>query len=222
MDRVTEPQLMNDDENARAYAGIDFSVPHQNFITLFQRTFAERQIGGFALDLGCGPGDITRRFARAFPQCIVHGVDGAPAMLRYGHEITAQDPKTRERVELLLGMLPGATLPRSHYDVVISNSLLHHLPDPQVLWQAVRQYAAPGAPVFIMDLRRPNSHDEAQALVDLYAANDPEVFQLDFYHSLLAAFTPDEIRAQLREAGLDYFQVTPETDRHVTIAGIMR
>lgn len=221
MDRVTEPELMDDDENARAYAGIDFGAPHQNFITLFQRAFAERQIGGYALDLGCGPGDITRRFARAFPQCSVHGVDGAPAMLRYGHEITAQDAETRDRVELFLGMLPGATLPRSHYDVVISNSLLHHLPDPQVLWQAVRQFATPGAPVFVMDLRRPNSIEEAQALVELHAANDPEVFKLDFYHSLLAAFTPDEIRDQLREAGLDHFQVMTETDRHVVVAGIM-
>jgi SAM-dependent methyltransferase len=222
MERVTEPELMEDDAQARAYAGIDFGEAHQNFITFFQQTFPGEDVRGYVLDLGCGPGDITRRFAYAFPRCILHGVDGSEAMLRYGRDIFAHDPELRDRVMLYQGLLPDAKLPRDRYDAVISNSLLHHLHDPQVLWQTVRRYAATGAYVFIMDLRRPATTAAAQALVDTHAANDPEVFQRDFYNSLLAAFTPAEIEAQLREAGLDHFTVQPMTDRHVIIAGRMR
>ncbi|HEX6291492.1 MAG TPA: class I SAM-dependent methyltransferase [Herpetosiphonaceae bacterium] len=221
MDRVVEPELMDDDEQARAYAGIDFGEAHQNVITFFHQTFPGEDVTGYVLDLGCGPGDITRRFALAFPNCILHGLDGSESMLRYGRELFAQDAALRDRVALIQGMLPGATLPRVHYDVVISNSLLHHLHDPQVLWQAVRQYAAPGARVFIMDLRRPATADAAWALVEKHATSDPEVFKRDFYNSLLAAFTPAEIEAQLQTAGLDHFTVRPVTDRHVIVAGRM-
>jgi SAM-dependent methyltransferase len=221
MERITEPELMEDDAQARAYAGIDFGETHQNFITFFQQTFPNQDVTGYVLDLGCGPGDITRRFARAFPRCMLHGLDGSEAMLRYGRDLFAQDAELRDRVTLFHGLLPGAALPRDAYEAVISNSLLHHLHDPQVLWQTVRRYAAPGAYIFVMDLRRPATPEAAQALVAKHAANDPDVFQRDFYNSLVAAFTPAEIEAQLRAAQLDHFSVKPVTDRHVIVGGRM-
>jgi SAM-dependent methyltransferase len=219
--RVLEPELMLDDEQARAYAAADFSEPHDNFVRVFGETFAGRELAGYVLDLGCGPGDIALRFARAFPRCVVHGVDGAEAMLRCGRQVLARTPALAGRVELFSGFLPGAQLPRSRYDSIISNSLLHHLPDPQVLWQSIRHYAAPGAPVFVMDLCRPASRAAAQRLVDQYAAGEPEILRRDFYHSFLAAFTPAEIIAQLAAAGLEQFRVTRPSDRHVIISGQM-
>ena len=67
------------------------------------------------------------------------------------------------RVSLYRCHLPRDRLPRSRYDAVISNSLLHHLGDPAVLWQAIEAHAGPGAPVFVMDLLRPESPERAQA-----------------------------------------------------------
>ncbi|MDQ3814404.1 MAG: class I SAM-dependent methyltransferase [Armatimonadota bacterium] len=220
MERLLEPELMEDDAQARAYAEADFEAPHSRFIELFQETFGH-DISGYVLDLGCGPGDISRRFVRAFPRCIVHGVDGAEAMLRYGRAMLTQVPDLQSRVELISGRLPEATLPRPQYDVVISNSLLHHLPDPQVLWQTVQRYAAPRALVFIMDLRRPSSRAEAQTLTQTYTANEAALLQRDFYNSLLAAFEPAEIEAQLQAAHLDHFEVKVVSDRHVVVSGYM-
>jgi hypothetical protein len=59
----------------------------------------------------------------------------------------------------------------------------------------------------------------AQAIVDQYAANEPEVLRLDFLASLCAAFGPDEIRAQLRAHGLDGCSVRTVSDRHLLITG---
>jgi len=45
---------------------------------------------------------------------------------------------------------------------VNSNSLLHHLVDPMVLWRTIRLLAAKRAAIFVMDLARPASRAEAQ------------------------------------------------------------
>jgi SAM-dependent methyltransferase len=221
MERLPEPELMNDAEQAAAYAFADFEQPHARFIELFRETFAAEVIDGAVLDLGCGPGDISIRFVHAFPGCVVHGVDGAAAMLAHGRGRLAKEGLV-ERVRLIEGYLPGAALPLAAYDVVISNSLLHHLRDPMVLWQTVKQYAKPDAPVFIMDLLRPAGREQAQALVDEYAADEPDILRHDFFHSLLAAYRSDEVAAQLHTAGLDGLTVQAISDRHLLIHGRLR
>lgn len=218
MERTPEPELMDDDEQAIAYGRADFAEPHSRSITLFREIFGT-EIKGYVLDLGCGPGDITFRFARAYPDCVMHGIDGAEAMLRYGRKLVEGAYDIRDRISLIYGVLPEASLPREKYDVVISNSLLHHLRDPFVLWDAVKRYAVPGAPVFVMDLSRPGSADEAGKLVETYSKNEPEVLRKDFYNSLLAAFNDDEIKVQLSATGLEYLEVNKVSDRHVLISG---
>ena len=219
MTRIPEPELMEDPAQARAYAGADFSVPHSNFIKLFRIAFPGRPISGHVMDLGCGPGDITIRFAAAFPQCEVHGVDGSPAMIEAGETLLQHSGDTRKRIRLIHGMLPDAAMPCPRYDTVICNSLLHQLHDPQTLWTSVKKFAAPGALVFVMDLRRPTTITDARRLCDTYAANEPPLLQRDYYNSLLAAFEPAEIESQLASAKLPHLIVRPIGDRHVTIHG---
>jgi len=109
-------------------------------------------------------------------------------------------------------------LPETSYDVIFSNSLLHHLPYPQILWDTVKKYGRTGSKIIVMDLIRPRSDDEAKKIVNTYAAEEPEILQRDFYQSLLAAFTLEEIRLQLAQAGLG-LSVSQTSDRHVFISG---
>jgi len=102
---------------------------------------------------------------------------------------------------------------------VVSNSLLHHLHDPAGLWRMIRARGAAGAAVVVMDLMRPASESAARALVEAYAADEPEVLRRDFYNSLLAAFEPGEVRQQLAAAGLGHFSVTEASDRHLVVRG---
>lgn len=217
LERTPEPELMDEEAQALAYARADFAAPHDHFVELFRQRFPAPE--GCVLDLGCGPGDITLRFARAFPDCTLHGVDGAAAMLRQGLE-AVRAAGLEQRVTLLHGYLPGAELPQAQYDTIISNSLLHHLADPMVLWQTVRRHGRPGTAVFIMDLMRPASRAEAETLVSTYSGNEPEVLRHDFFHSLLAAYRPDEARGQLQQAGLA-LEVEVISDRHLTVSGLL-
>ena len=120
---------------------------------------------------------------------------------------------------LVEGMLGKDPLPRADYDLIVSNSLLHHLHHPESLWHSLPAMAGPGTPVAIADLRRPASRDEARALLLRHMADAPAVLQRDFHASLLAAFTVDEVQQQLQTAGLDNLTVEPAGDRHLMVWG---
>jgi SAM-dependent methyltransferase len=218
MQRIPEPELMDEAELARAYAMADFAEPNERFVGYFETEFPELQTGS-VLDLGCGPGDIVLRLATRRTGLTVHGIDGSSAMLRFASESLHEAPQLGGRVQFIEGLLPGATLPLPGYDAVVSNSLLHHLHDPGVFWSAVREAGLPGAAVLVMDLFRPQSPVAAQAIVDQYAAAEPAVLRQDFFASLCAAFEPDEIRAQLRAHGLDGLSVRTVSDRHLLVTG---
>jgi trans-aconitate methyltransferase len=218
MERVPELELMNGPQHALAYAQGDFTEPHDRFVTLFQERFRGEKIDGYAVDLGCGPADVTIRFSRAYPDCIIQGVDGAENMLKHGRKAIA-DLGLESRITLHLGRLPQDNLPRASYDVIISNSLLHHLPDPMILWYCIKSYGSPGAIVYVMDLFRPRSQHETRRLVDQYAGNEPTILQEDFYHSLCASFRLEEVQRQLEEADLGHLSTETVSDRHLVAYG---
>ena len=209
---------MDDAVQARAYADADFESAHQSFIHLFQEKFPQLEITNEVLDLGCGPCDISRRFTGTFPDAILHAVDGATNMLQEADRLNMQHGLNK-RIRLIESHLPNLDLPQQHYHTIISNSLLHHLHNPHVLWETIKQHAKPFANVFVMDLMRPDNEEMAMALVKQYAANEHKVLQDDFYHSLCAAFTPDEVQTQLDEHSLSQLTVETVSDRHMIIYG---
>ncbi|QIT57138.1 class I SAM-dependent methyltransferase [Aquisalimonas sp. 2447] len=217
MERITEPELMDGADQAAAYAGADFEEPNSHFIQLFAEYVGAPS--GPVLDVGCGPGDIVLRLARQYPEVAIHGLDGADTMLAFAREALAAEPELQPRVEFVLGTVPGAALPADAYAAVTSNSLLHHLHDPMALWQTIRAVAQPGAAVLVMDLFRPADRAAAARIVDAYGAGEPEILRTDFFNSLLAAFTPDEVQEQLRAAGLPGLKVAVVSDRHLLVHG---
>ena len=218
MQRIPEPELMDEFEQARAYACADFSEPNERFIA----HVADELPGlseGAALDLGCGPGDIVLRLATRYPKLTVDGLDGSRAMLSFGEARLREIPELQDRVRFVEGILPGAALPRERYDLIVSNSLLHHLHEPRVLWEAIKAVGAPGAPVLVMDLCRPESDRAANEIVETYSGEEPELLKRDFFNSLRAAFEPDEVREQLQSCGLESIEVRTVSDRHLLAAG---
>ena len=80
MKRIVEPELMSGAEQARAYAGADFHAAHSAYVKLFAARFPAFPNTAVVLDLGCGPCDVTIRFARANPGWTFHAVDGSAAI----------------------------------------------------------------------------------------------------------------------------------------------
>lgn len=219
MQRVVEPELMDDQTQAEAYADANFEEAHARIVQAFDINFPGVELEGTILDLGCGPGDIAFRFAARFPNSSVIGVDGSGVMISLANKRKADETLLRDRVTFIEGFIPGAPIPQGPYSAIVSNSLLHHLHHPEVLWQTISHYASPGTKIFIVDLFRPMSEEVARQIVDEYSADEPEILQRDFYNSLLAAFEPKETRQQLAEAGLTELEVKEVTDRHMLIFG---
>ena len=221
MKRRPEPELMDETEQARAYAEADFSEPNDLFLKLLRELHPGDLAGKRALDLGCGPADIVLRFLQAYPGVECDAVDGSAPMLAHADQALSALPGLARRCRLIQATLPSDKLPTGAYDLVLSNSLLHHLHEPQVLWHTVREAAKPGAFVLIMDLMRPPSAMWAESLVATYAADAPEVLRRDFRNSLFAAFEPAEVTTQLAEAGLKGLEVGVVSDRHLAVMGRM-
>jgi SAM-dependent methyltransferase len=203
-----------------AYATADFSEPNQRFCALFAQRFPDFA-GRHIIDLGCGPADIPIRLARVYNAVRVSAVDGSAAMLEYANRAAiAQDMGARiECVQWRIGTAPMPVRLAAAGDAVISNSLLHHLADPQALWTAIGGCAAPGAAVLVMDLCRPANQNAARSLVDQYAADEPPILKRDFLNSLMASYREGEVRAQLASAGLREFAVERVSDRHWAVCG---
>lgn len=218
MQRIPEPELMNDPRQARAYADADFSEPHSAFVEGVAGSLGGRQ-PGLILDLGCGPGDMAERLASRFPDSRIIAIDGADAMLTIAKE-RAVIKGLHNRIDYRQVCLPAASLGHN-YDLIVSNSLLHHLRDAGDLWLTIKQSGSAGTGVYVMDLVRPESDEAALRLVASYAADEPEILQHDFYRSLLAAYRPEEVRRQLVNAGLDLLEVNVTSDRHMVISGAL-
>jgi len=222
MQRIPEPEeLMDDAEQALAYARADFSEANTLFIRLLAQQSAGR-LAGRLLDLGCGPADIPLALVQQHPGLEIDAVDAAPAMLSLAQQKLDAAGEPGQRVRLLCEYLPCPKLPGNAYDLIVSNSLLHHLADPTVMWQTLTQCAREGAQVLVMDLARPPSELAVDALVETYAMNEPEVLRRDFRNSLFAAYTPAEVRAQLHATGLDGLTVGMVSDRHLAVSGQLR
>ena len=214
MKRICEAELMDDLAQAEAYGAADFSSSDRALVEWIAQQFPEG-LGENLVDLGCGPGNITFLLAEKYPEARVLGLDGAQAMLGL-----AEERRLSEQVRFQEALLPSTELEGGH-TAVISNSLLHHLHDPQGLWQSVRQLGAPGAVVVIHDLRRPSNDQDLDELVERYAAEAPPILRRDYSQSLRAAFTLQEVRDQLALAGLGQLQLAERMDRYLVVWGCL-
>ncbi|MGQ0809983.1 MAG: class I SAM-dependent methyltransferase [Nitrospiraceae bacterium] len=218
MRRMLEPELMDDPDQALAYARADFADENQGFVDRF-REYCPELTKGHVVDIGCGPGDIPIRLVRSLPAWEVTGIDASEPMIRLAEEaVKAAGLSDRIRFRCERFQQVAFSEPA---DAAISNSLLHHVPNPLQFWYKLKQLVKPGSFVLAMDLLRPESIEAAQAIVGQYAANESAVLRRDFYNSLLAAFTEDEVAAQLAELNLSRLLIDVPDDRHWIVSGVI-
>jgi ubiquinone/menaquinone biosynthesis C-methylase UbiE len=217
MERILEPEIMEDAEQALAYAKADFSTSNQWYVDHLLADFPENL--GNVLDIGCGPADVPVRLARAHPTIRITAIDGSGAMLALAQK-AVEAARLQKRIAAVHGYIPGLPFDEHSFDAVLSKDLLHHLPDPMVLWSEARRLGRRGAAVYVMDLFRPASPDAARTTVETVAGNEHPILKEDFYNSLCAAFTVEEVRSQIQQAslGLDVIQIS---DRHMLIRGLL-
>lgn len=212
MQRVLEPEVMDSWEEAVAYDAMDFTEVNAAFA---QKAIALAPKVAKVLDLGTGTARIPLILCQQRPQWQIIAIDLAENMLKIGAE---HIKKAGLQKQIILELVDAKQLPypNEHFDLVISNSLFHHLPDPLPFLQEINRVLKPKGAILIRDLIRPTNQENLHNLVESIGTEyDAHQKQL-FADSLHAAFTIDEVNQLILQAGLQDVKIYQSSDRHWT------
>src|SRR5258707_569764 len=191
LERVLEPEVMDSAEEAHDYDAMDHSTVNRKFVDDLLAVWKPGD--NPLLDVGTGTAQIPIELCRRTPsEIVVVAVDLAEHMLQVGRD-NVRRAGLEQRIDLVLCDAKGIPGPDEKYGGIISNSIVHHIPEPRrVLLEMVRVVVRGGL-LFVRDLLRPPDATTLAALVDLYAAGANDHQRKMFADSLHAALTLDEV-----------------------------
>ena len=154
--------------------------------------------------------------AQKLPTIEVVGIDLSVNMLELGDWHLAEAGMT-ERIKLAEADAKELSYPSQFFDGVISNSIIHHIPDPLPMFREVSRVIRPEGLILIRDLIRPKTSETALGFVERYADGATPYQKKLFYDSFLAAFTIPEVEDMLAQVNLPGTVVVQNSDRHWSI-----
>lgn len=123
------------------------------------------------VDLGCGPGTLTRQLAERWPAAHVVGVDSSPDMLAKARPLAIPG-----RLEFVQTDFAGWS-PDQPVDFIFSNAALHWIDDHEALLRRLAEWLAPGGTLAV---QMPNRFDgPIQRTIDEAAADPRWAAQLE-------------------------------------------
>ncbi|MEW4563637.1 methyltransferase domain-containing protein [Bremerella sp. JC770] len=221
LERILEPEVMDTPHEAMVYDDMDHSAVNEAFVS---DLLAFLGIGPDLeaemidiLDVGTGTARIPIALADRIPQCRIMGADASIAMLDVAR-INIDIAGLLDRVQLARLDAKQTDYEDGFFTGVMSNTIVHHIPEPLTVLKECARLAAPGGWVFIRDLVRPESSEQLEQLVATYCGAEPEFAQKMFGESLQAALSLSEIREMVASLGFDPETVQLTSDRHWTWA----
>jgi SAM-dependent methyltransferase len=207
--RRLEPEVMDEADEADAYMG----AAGEAHLARLDASWIERVVAfgprGAAgvLDVGTGGGQIPARIARRRPDWRIWAVDRAGSMLAAGAgglELARREAASAIepfRLGLALAEARALPFPDGAFDLVISNSLLHHLGDPTPVLDEIARVAGASGRVLLRDLRRP-PRGLLRAWVAWHGRHYGGEMRRLYEDSVAAAFTPEELGIVVRHSRL--------------------
>jgi ubiquinone/menaquinone biosynthesis C-methylase UbiE len=225
IERVLEPEAMESVDEAREYDLMDHAAVNEMFVADMLAAAASRDgaqsVQGLVLDVGTGTARIPIAVCLERAALNVIGIDLAHEMLRVGVDNVAKE-SLGARILLLRARAGDLPFRNASAALVMSNSLIHHLPDPAAAFREMCRVTASGGVVFVRDLFRPPSEEELDRLVSVHAADATASQRRLFADSLHAALTVDEVRAMLATLPFEATSLSTTSDRHWTLAATRR
>jgi ubiquinone/menaquinone biosynthesis C-methylase UbiE len=213
MDRILEPEVMDSFEDAEAYDAMDLTEVN---IAFLERVLEIGVRKGRFLDVGTGPAAIPIMLAQRLPAVEVIGIDLSPNMLELG-DFHITEAGLTDRITLAQADAKDLPYPSQFFDAVLSNSIIHHIPDPLPMLREVSRVIRSDGLILIRDLIRPETTETALGFVEQYASGATPYQKKLFYESFLAAFTILEVEDMLAQVNLPGTVVLQSSDRHWSI-----
>jgi ubiquinone/menaquinone biosynthesis C-methylase UbiE len=214
MDRILEPEVMDTWLETTAYDAMDFVAVNTAFATdaIDLDPYAIK-----ILDVGTGTARIPILMCQQRPQYLITGVDLAQSMSIVGQR-NVDEAGLNQRIRLELVDAKRMPYPDLEFDMLISNSLVHHLPDPLSFFQEIKRLVRPGGAMLIRDLIRPESEEIVDQLVAKFGGDYDNHQQQLFGDSLKAALTLVEVQNLIDRVGLAQVTLAQSSELHWTIA----
>ncbi len=203
---------MDSAADAGDYDAMDHSEVNRIFVADF---LAAGPPPGEILDLGTGTAQIPIELCRQSAAACVLAVDLAESMLELGRRNVAQ-AGFADRIRLERVDAKGLPYAAGRFAAVMSNSIVHHIPEPLAVLTEAARVLAPGGLLFVRDLLRPVDDATVRHLVDTYAAGANVHQRQLFDDSLRAALSVGEMRALVASLGFSPTSVQATSDRHWT------
>ena len=215
--RNLEPEIMDTAEESAEYDAMDHSEVNRRFVADFLQVCPNPQSP--ILDVGTGTALIPIELCRANPNVKVIAQDASREMLEIAKR-NVENAGLSDRITVQLSNARALPMEDKTIGTIISNSIIHHISEPEVLFAELARVGTHDAVYFVRDLLRPSSVEELDHIVQTYAGESTAHQRKLFRESLYAALTLDEVRALLTmyEFNSDHVQVT--SDRHWTWASI--
>ncbi len=211
LNRVLEPEIMDTEEDAVEYD----SIPNDNVNIAFMTEVLNKAPAKAKniVDLGCGPAHIPILFAAKNKAYKVDAIELAGSMIAIANRNISRAALT-DRITLKQADIKDTQLPSHHFDIVLSNSVVHHIHQPVKLFFEASRLASVDSLIYFKDLLRPKNLQQLERLVDTYASDANSYQRQLFRQSLHAALTLDEVMACAMDAGLHNIVVKQTSDRH--------
>jgi len=229
MERVPEPELMEEKEQVISYDEADFSEGEVNLINQINYYLLRKNISlgkkDLIVDLGCGPGNISEKLAIKWPNTEVVGIDGSKEMiLRAEHnKIISTDQKKLKNLHYICSDIRDIKsinfLLKKKISLLVSNSLIHHITNLEDFFNTIRSLSSNITVNFHKDLKRPFDEKSALELKAQCATKYNEILTNDYYASLRASYTFKELKSFTLENDLSSLDVFEDGDKYLIVYG---
>jgi ubiquinone/menaquinone biosynthesis C-methylase UbiE len=203
---------MDNEDDARDYDRMDHTEVNRQFV---DDLLAAGLTSGTVLDLGTGTAQIPVELCRRNPDVTVRAVDLSPSMLDLARANVVLTNLV-ERIELLVVDAKDLPYGDGEFEAVISNSIVHHIAEPDTVFREAVRVTSPGGLLFFRDLIRPDNDAAVDRHVATYAAGANDHQRDLFAESLRSSLTLVEVRQLVAKTGFDADSVSQTSDRHWT------
>jgi ubiquinone/menaquinone biosynthesis C-methylase UbiE len=210
--RRLEPEVMDSPEEARDYDAMDHATVNRVFVEDFLAAW-----GGDnpILDVGTGTAQIPIELCDRSATAHVVAIDLGAHMLAVA-AANVRRAGFGDRIILERQDAKRLPYPDESFGAVISNSIVHHIPEPHAPLAEMLRVLRSGGVLFVRDLLRPADEATLRHLVATYAGDANAHQQQMYADSLHAALALAEIQTLAAELGCDPADVRPSSDRHWT------
>jgi trans-aconitate methyltransferase len=229
MERIPEPELMEEKKQVISYDEADFSEGEVNLINQIDHYLLRKNISlgekDLIVDLGCGPGNISEKLAIKWPNTEVIGIDGSKEMIlraEYNKNISNNQKKLKNLLYIcsdIKDIKSDNFLFNKEISLLVSNSLIHHITYIEDFFNTIKSLSSNSTVNFHKDLKRPLDEKSALELKAQCSKIYNETLTNDYYASLKASYTFKELKNFTLKNNLSSLEVFEDGDKYLIVYG---